>query len=183
MKCFAFVLLAASLVAPCSVVACDTYTVTLVSFVKTKTFSVVKTKSALGADAENVRFIIDDVVQANKHRAKDDGEDFWRCDRNQTRQVAMRCLTDQPLGTAFVIDLEVLNDNDKTHIGKATATLQREDGELRLAFEMKHGERTWQLRRRGSIGGETFWVTRIFPADRSANYVLRFKIETTRTTK
>ncbi len=177
MKCFGFLILAASLIAPCSAVACETYTVTLVSAWTNNT--------ALGADTENVRFGIDGVVQSNKHRSTDDEKGFWHFHRKKSRRVDLTCLKDQQLGTSFTIELDAIHDSDKKHIGNVTVTLQDEDGELRLAFDMKHGERTRHLRRRYRNGDETLWVTRVVPADGSANYnyVLRFQIETTLTGK
>jgi len=167
-KYFVFVLLATFSIVPRAVAASETYAVTLVS--------VWTNKTALGNGSENVRFTIDNVVQSNKDRAKDNEEKLWHINRSKTRRIDLACLEGKPLGTSFAVQLDAIDENSAKNIGKVAATLQQEDGEPRLAFTMQHGNRTLRLRRRGGSDGNTVWVTRVFPDDRSSNYVLRFRI-------
>lgn len=169
MRCFALVALAISSMAPRSAVADNKYTVTLVS--------VEANRTAWGDKGDQLQITLDDVVQPNKEPRPDDGKNSWKFSLKNRRLIDLTCFDDQPLGASFVIQLDAVQDNQNKHIGKVTATLQKEKGELRLDFEMKHGKRTRRLRRRQRSGDETFWVTRLFPADASANYILRFKIE------
>ena len=169
----ALALLSAILLAPRVTLASDSYTVTLVS--------VWTNKTASGLDSETLRIEIDGDVLPNNRRGKNlnagnDAESGWRIERTKTQRTNATCLDSKPAGTSFVIDLFANQDGETTRIGTTNATIQREDGDAKLAFEMKHGKRTLRLRRRGRIDGNTFWLTRVFPDDRSSNYVLRFQI-------
>ena len=130
----------------------------------------------MGDDTENVWLTIDDIVQLNEHRNREDGKDFWRVDRQKTRRVDLPCFAGQPVHKSFVLQLDAIHEDGNRRVGTVKVTLQREAGEVRQAYEMKHGERIRDLRRRARIDGETFWVTRVVPVDATANYVLKFKI-------
>lgn len=169
MQCLCFTILAALLIVPSSLVADDTYNVTLVS--------VYTNKPALGTDGDNVRLTIDGTVHSTKDPSNDGEKSLWRFDKRKTTRVDIPCVRNQPLEASFVIQLDAIGNNGKQTIGIVTATLKKEDDELRLAFEMKHGKRTRRLRRRMRTGARTIWVTRVFPLDGSANYVLGFEIK------
>ncbi len=138
-----FVLFSALYFVPHSVLASDTYAVRLVS--------VWTNKTALGGDSESIQFTIDNVVRPNKHPAKVDGKNDGHIDRSKTRYVDLVCLEGKPLGTSFAVQVDTIRDSSRKNIGKVIETLQQEDGELRLSFEMRHGKRTLRLRRRGRI--------------------------------
>lgn len=127
----------------------------------------------------NVRLTIDDIVQQNKERTKDDGKDFWNFEPRDSREVNLTCLKGQPLGKSFVLQLDTVHHDGHNRVGKVKVTLRQEKGEVRPAFEMKHGKRTRELRRSGRKGGIKHWYTLVFPVEgtKSANFRLSFKID------
>lgn len=162
-------MLACSFLAPSQIFANDNYTVSLVS--------VVANRTPWEGHYGGLKIMVDDVPQPNKDPIKGDGNALWSFGQKRKRTVDLACFKAQPLGTSFSVQLTAVHKNDNKHIGKVDVTLVEENDEVRLAFEMKHGERVRRLRRRQRTGDDSLWLTRVFPVDGSANYILRFKIE------
>lgn len=153
------------------VYASDKYTVSLVS--------VVANRTPWKENHGGLKVRINDVQQPNKNPMRGDEKNLWTFEQSKKRTVDLTCLKARPLGNSFSVQLDAVHQNENKQVGKVVATLVEEDGEVRLAFEMKHGERVRRLRRRQRTGDDTLWLTRVFPVDGSANYILRFKIERT----
>ena len=164
----AFIVIATLLPVTCAT-ASDAYTVTLAS--------VWTNNTASGESSENIQFAVNDVLQTNNDRNEKEGATFWHVDRYQSRSIQLTCVESKPFGTSFSVKLNVVQDETKNEIGTVDVTLKEEKGEPSLAFEMQVGDRTTKLRKKLLSGEKTLWMTRVFPKDESANYVLRFRIK------